>query len=213
MAPPDKTALRKSVRATLRAISSDLVAAASERACARAAALTAGATAISVYLAMPKAECLTTPLLERLFAEGKRVYVPRVEGAGRDDMRMLLVRDEAQLNGFEKSKWHIPEPTDEQAARMEDGLESAAIEAAIVPAVAFDASCRRLGQGRGYYDSFLEKLARARDARGLPPTTTIGLGLQEQHVARVPVEAHDRPLDCVCLPEELLQPGSTREDT
>ena len=74
----------------------------------------------------------------------------------------------------------------------------------IVPAVAFDAECRRLGQGKGFYDTFLAKLQAARAARGLPPATTIGLGLQEQLVDVVPVDAHDVPLDHVCLPDALL---------
>ena len=117
---------------------------------------------------------------------------------------MLHVPDAEALLSFPRSKWGIPEPTDEQAAAMEDGLLTAAIDTVIVPAVAFDSSCRRLGQGRGYYDTFLQKLAAAREAHGLPPVTTIGIGLQEQLVESVPVDAHDVPLDFVFLPEVLL---------
>ena len=87
---------------------------------------------------------------------------------------------------------------------MEDGLATAAIDLVIVPAVAFDGSCRRLGQGRGYYDTWLEKLAEARRSAGLPAATTVGLGLQEQLVESVPVDTHDVPLDYVCLPDVLL---------
>lgn len=199
-----KAALRKSVRSCLRQIAAPDLVAKSERACARAAALTASASAVSCYLAMPKAECITAPLLDHLFAAGSRVYVPRVEGDGREDMRMLYVADAEVLAAYPRSKWGIPEPTDEQAALMDDGLLSAAIDTVIVPAVAFDASCRRLGQGRGYYDTFLEKLQRVRGERGLPPATTIGLGLQEQLVDAVPVDLHDHPLDFVCLPDVLL---------
>ena len=202
-----KTALRTSIRSTLRALPPAALAAASERACARAAALTASAACVSCYLALPKGEASTAPLLARLFAERKHVYVPRVEGMGRDDMRMLRVTDANALDAFPLSKWKIPEPTDEQAAAMEDGLLSAErlIDTVIVPAVAFDASCRRLGQGKGYYDTFLEKLSAARLARGLPPAVTIGLGLQEQLVETgVPVDAHDVPLDYVALPDVLL---------
>jgi 5-formyltetrahydrofolate cyclo-ligase len=200
----EKAAMRKAVRSSLRALSASAIAAASERACARAAALTADATSVCCYLAMPKAECLTTPLLDELFASSKRVYVPRVEGDAREQMRMLHVADAAALSQFPRSKWGIPEPTDEQCLTMEDGALSAAIDVVIVPGVAFDASCRRLGQGRGYYDTFLEKLSLARAARGLPPAKTVGLGLQEQLVDAVPVDAHDVPLDYVCLPDALF---------
>ena len=123
-----KAALRKSVRTSLRSLSSAAIAAASERACARAAALTAGAASVCCYLAMPRAECVTEPLLEHLFRHGKKVFVPRVEGNGRQDMRMLHVPDAKTLESFPRSKWGIPEPTSEQAEQMEDGLASAAID-------------------------------------------------------------------------------------
>ena len=72
-----KAALRKAVRTSLRALSSQAISAASERACACAATLTARAVAVSCYLAMPKGEATTEPLLQLLFDEGKRVFVPR----------------------------------------------------------------------------------------------------------------------------------------
>ena len=55
-----------------------------------------------------------------------------VEGAGREEMRMLHVPDAEALLSFPRSKWGIPEPTDEQAAAMEDGLLTAAIDTVIV---------------------------------------------------------------------------------
>lgn len=203
----EKAALRASTRKTLRALSALTISAASERACARAATLTASAAAVSVYLAMPRGECETGPLFQMLLAAGKRVFVPRVEGPDRGDMRMLQVADAATLEAFPRSKWGIPEPTDAQAAAMTDGLQDASVDMVIVPAVAFDRSCRRLGQGRGFYDTWLERLASAREAKGLPPAITVGLGLQEQLVERVPCEAHDVPLDYVCLPDVLLVRG------
>ena len=101
------------------------------------------------------------------------------------------------------------------AAAMLDGLLCSgpeAIDLVIVPGVAFDASCRRLGQGRGYYDTFLEKLSAARAAQGLPPALTVGLGLQEQLVDEVPIDPHDIALDYVCLPDCVLRrPGQEAE--
>ena len=98
MALEPKAALRKSIRATCRALSEATVDSASRAACARALPLVASAKAISVYLAMPKAELSTAPLLTSLFEAGdKRVFVPRVEGGTRFDMRMLHVADASQL--------------------------------------------------------------------------------------------------------------------
>ena len=201
--------MRAAMRSVLRALPANAVTTASASACSRAATLAMQASAVSVYLAMPRGEADTQPLLDALFAAGKRVFVPRVEGDERDQMRMLHVADSAMLASFPRSKWKIPEPTDADAASMEDGLHSAAIDLVIVPAVAFDPTCRRLGQGRGYYDTFLEKLSVARSAKGLAPAVTVGLGLQEQLVPSVPSEPHDFVLDYVCLPDQLVRKPSS----
>ena len=205
----EKKALRAAIRATLKALPAAAVASNSLAACTRAAALDAVqmASAVSIYLAM-RHECDTMSLCDALFRAGKAVYVPRVDGGDRHDMRMLRVNSMAQLDGFPRSRWGIPEPTVEQAAQMENGLESGAIDLVIVPAVAFDALCQRLGQGRGYYDTFLERLATTRRAKDLPPPVTVGLGLQEQLVSRVPTAEHDQPLDYVSLSGTLLEATS-----
>ena len=99
MALEPKAALRKHIRATCRALSDAAVESSSRSACARALPLIASAKAISVYLAMPKGELSTSALLASLFeSSGKRVFVPRVEGGSRHDMRMLHVADAAQLD-------------------------------------------------------------------------------------------------------------------
>ena len=152
--PKSKVTMRKQMRKTLRSLSAADLASESEAACARAAKLEAvtKAVGISVYLAMPAAECLTAPLLHRLFKQGnKEIFVPRVEGPGRSEMRMLRVLSQIQLDSFSRSSWGIPEPTADEATTLDDGLDSASIDAVIVPAVAFDSRCHRLGQGRGYY--------------------------------------------------------------
>ena len=153
MAAADKKAMRTAMRSTLRPLSEDQIRTASERACARAAGLDAlqRAAAVSIYLAMPKGECQTLPLLSMLFEHKKAVFVPRVEGPDRNDMRMLRVQSMAQLDSFPRSNWGIPEPTAAEAETLEDGLTNAIIDTVIVPACAFDATCHRLGHGKGYY--------------------------------------------------------------
>jgi len=65
-----------------------------------------------------------------------------------------------------------------------------------VPGVAFDASCRRLGRGRGHYDATLARLRHG--------TARVGLAFDEQVVDRVPAEPHDVPLDMVVTGSRLL---------
>ncbi len=129
---------------------------------------------------MPQGECVTTPLIESLLGSGKRVYVPRVYGSGRHEMRMLRIESMAELDNFPRSKWGIPEPSDEQAANMEDGVESGGIDLVVVPAVAFDSRCQRLGHGRGYYGA----RARTSPHTRARPLRTPGHAIPPQHVPR-----------------------------
>ncbi len=61
------------------------------------------------------------------------------------------------------------------------------IDAVVVPVVAFDAGCNRIGRGLGHYDRFL-KQAKA---------FKIGLAFDCQETDSIPVESHDVQLDMV----------------
>lgn len=70
----------------------------------------------------------------------------------------------------------------------------------LVPLLAFDLGCRRLGYGGGYYD---------RTIAGLPGIRTIGCGYASQQVDEVPVLPHDAPLDAVATERGVvLRPES-----
>ena len=61
----------------------------------------------------------------------------------------------------------------------------------LVPLLAFDASGRRLGSGRGFYDRYLKTF----------PGTSVGVAYAVQEVEAVPVEAHDVALGVVVTEE------------
>ena len=65
----------------------------------------------------------------------------------------------------------------------------------LVPLLAFDARCHRLGYGGGYYD---------RTIAGLPGIRTIGCAFAAQQVDAVPVLPHDAPLDAVATERGVL---------
>jgi 5-formyltetrahydrofolate cyclo-ligase len=69
------------------------------------------------------------------------------------------------------------------------------IRACIIPAVAYDKTCQRLGRGFGHYDRFLAKLL------ALPtPPLMIGVGYKEQGYRGVlPYEDHDIKVTKVIL--------------
>ena len=118
--------------------------------------------AISVYLHMPKRELQTDQLLSDLFMLRKEIFIPRVDGMSSTDMRMLRLKSLEEMSTFVPSKWNIKEPTVEHAERMENALDKGSVDTVLVPGVAFDGKCQRLGHGKGYYDCFLRQLQKIR---------------------------------------------------
>ncbi|MCB9686875.1 MAG: 5-formyltetrahydrofolate cyclo-ligase [Alphaproteobacteria bacterium] len=128
---------------------------------------------ILVYLSV-RNELPTSTLVRALRERGHRVAVPQVLGQGRMEAREL---EEPLVRGV------LGIPTS-------DGPVLAGVELAIVPGLAFDASGGRLGFGAGHYDRWLAEHA----------PLAIGVGVDDQLLPWVPVEAHDRPMDRVVTP-------------
>lgn len=71
----------------------------------------------------------------------------------------------------------------------------------LVPLLAFDQSCRRLGHGKGYYDRTLQGL-KAND----PATLAVGVAFAVQEVERVPTDHYDQTLDMVITEHRVHRP-------
>ncbi|TDH68444.1 hypothetical protein CCR75_005388 [Bremia lactucae] len=166
----------------------------------------AHARGISVYLEMPK-EAATFELLEAAFALNKKVYVPKITGQSPEDLKMLQVSSMDDIRSFPKDKWQIPDPPLHlNGGMLRDDVECVNdIDLVLLPGVAFDRLGGRLGHGKGYYDSFLHRLMKHYSAIGLPPPTTIGLCLTPQLVQHVPLADHDRKIDIVVTPDEVIR--------
>ena len=70
------------------------------------------------------------------------------------------------------------------------------VDLALVPGMAFDEECYRLGRGRGFYDRWLPALS------GLK----LGLGFAHQLIRLVPREPHDVQLQGVIMPSGNIWP-------
>lgn len=86
--------------------------------------------------------------------------------------------------------WGIREPST-TAERVEPDV-------LLVPLLAFDAGCHRLGYGGGFFDRTLHRL------RSLKSVRAIGLAFDEVEVDSVPHAAYDEPLDHVVTPTRLV---------
>ena len=103
-----------------------------------------------LYLSMG-GEVSTDLLLTESFKRNKKVFIPKIIGKRSEDMFMLQVPSMSTINDFAKNNWGIPEPSMDLIAASEDGTYSGLIDVVLLPGVAFDKRCNRIGHGKGYY--------------------------------------------------------------
>ena len=136
---------------------------------------------ILCYWSLPD-ELPTHETVNRWLEQGKSIYLPRVKG---DDLEIVPYHGAQSLD--ENNRFHIGEP-------VGGAVDASCLELIIVPAVALDAKRNRLGRGKGFYDRLLSSTK----------CPTIGVVCDFQMVDEVPVEPHDRPLDCVVTSDGVI---------
>lgn len=187
----EKAALRARIRAHMRAMSTAELRASDDKLFARFLALpqVEKAETILLYHGMG-AEPETARLLAALLTRGKRVALPRIlPGRG---MEGRLVRAE---NTLMRHAYGMLEPGEDCPL-----LPKEETDLILVPGLAFDRRCYRLGQGGGYYDRYLAGFA------GFTAALCRGEFLLEQ----IPVEGHDTPVELVLTEELLLRRGQAK---
>ncbi|MCR6628956.1 MAG: 5-formyltetrahydrofolate cyclo-ligase [Magnetospirillum sp.] len=128
------------------------------------------------------------PLMRALAGQGCRLALPVVTAPGqRLDFRAFAFGDV-----LEPGPHGTLHPAMAAAAVVPDAL--------LVPLLAFDRGCFRLGYGGGYYDRTLESLRKNAQVR------TIGLAFAAQEVAVVPRDGHDQRLDAIATENGLITP-------
>ncbi|MDR0308366.1 MAG: 5-formyltetrahydrofolate cyclo-ligase [Coriobacteriales bacterium] len=70
------------------------------------------------------------------------------------------------------------------------------LSAIILPGLAFDRGCNRLGYGGGYYDRYISRI-------GNKQTKLFGICFDEQVYRSIPISKYDKRLDAVVTPKEL----------
>lgn len=133
------------------------------------------------------AEFSTSELVRAAIDCDKVLVLPKVNSAER---KLDLFRVDNLDDNLKPGIWGILEPDPERCEKM----PTEEIDFVLVPGVAFDADCHRLGYGGGYYDRLLEELG--------PFATFVAAAFALQIIERVPVEEHDVGLDVVVTEHE-----------
>ncbi|MHC3470718.1 5-formyltetrahydrofolate cyclo-ligase [Streptomyces sp. 7R007] len=190
-AEPDKRTLRREFLAVRNRLTADDVQAAAAVLAERALELPelARARTVAAYVSVGS-EPGTLALLEALRTRGVRVLLPALLPDndldwGAYDGPNSLAR--VQHGG----KMILFEPAGERLGP--DAVTEA--DVVLLPGLAVDARGMRLGRGGGSYDRVLARLERA----GAHPALVVLL-YDAEVVARVPEEAHDRPVHAVVTP-------------
>lgn len=129
-------------------------------------------------------------LIEDSFSKGRKVVIPYCKKEGLEIIPTELKDVSKEL---ERTKFGYLE-TKKEYLKPVDINE---IDLILIPGIAFDKSCHRLGFGAGYYDRFLSRIRADVD--------TIGLAYDFQIVDIVPELEHtDIPLDFVVTEKRII---------
>jgi 5-formyltetrahydrofolate cyclo-ligase len=127
----------------------------------------------------------TEPLVRRLCDAGARVALPRTTTG---DLVAVAYRPGDPLT---PAGFGAMEPAGE------DVVEPPAIDLVIVPGVAFDRRCARVGYGGGFYDRYLDR------TRADAPAIAVAFALQL--VDAVPQGGMDRRVDAIVTEDEVIR--------
>ncbi|MFO0892237.1 MAG: 5-formyltetrahydrofolate cyclo-ligase [Isosphaeraceae bacterium] len=146
------------------------------------------ASTVLLYVKAFPEELDTLVLLRGALLSGKSVVCPRVDPQER---RLRLYRIDSLEGDLGPGILGIPEPHPNCPE-----MEPRHVDWALVPGLAFDTRCDRLGRGGGHYDRLLPRLR--------PDAPRWALGFDCQLVPELPVERHDVPVDGVATASRLL---------
>jgi 5-formyltetrahydrofolate cyclo-ligase len=137
----------------------------------------------------------TFALIRQALADGKDVFAPKVEAK---EMEFWQIKS---LDDLKSGYRGILEPEETRRYPAFLAEEKPARTLMWMPGAAFDRQRHRIGYGGGFYDRYLDRLARENMAGTL---TTAALAFDCQVMEQIPYEAHDRKPDFVLTPSEII---------
>ncbi|XP_042278132.1 5,10-methenyltetrahydrofolate synthetase (5-formyltetrahydrofolate cyclo-ligase) isoform X1 [Thunnus maccoyii] len=150
---------------------------------------------IAVFLSMDD-EVRTEEIIKDVFKGGKSCFIPRYESSS-THMDMLKLNSLQDMETLPLTSWNIQQPADDDNSR-EEALAAGGLDLILMPGLGFDMSGKRLGRGKGFYDTYLERCIR--HPKGKP--YTIALAFKEQLCQEIPVNDNDVLIDEVLYEDD-----------
>ena len=119
----------------------------------------------------------TSIIIENAFKDKKTILLPVIKN--KDIRAVVYTISTALKKGIYKTK----EPVGN------DPYPESGIDVVIVPGIAFDINCNRIGYGKGYYDRFLSNLNKH--------TIKVGLTFNRCIIDEITCEEFDIPVDMI----------------
>jgi 5-formyltetrahydrofolate cyclo-ligase len=140
-----------------------------------------------------RSEVDTFDLLKYCIDSGKTTVLPKVDKQNNELKLYEIKYTEELISGY----LGIPEP-DVSEDRLMD-VEH--MDLIIIPGVAFDEQCSRLGYGKGFYDKLLSRVR----GQGSRVKCLIALAYEEQIVESIPSESHDIRMDKIITDKRTIE--------
>uniref|UniRef100_G1SLI3 5-formyltetrahydrofolate cyclo-ligase n=1 Tax=Oryctolagus cuniculus TaxID=9986 RepID=G1SLI3_RABIT len=142
---------------------------------------------ISIFLSMPD-EIETEEIIKDIFQQGKVCFIPRYRLQS-NHMDMVKLASADEISSLPKTSWNIHQPSESDT--REEALATGGLDLIFMPGLGFDRDGNRLGRGRGYYDTYLQRCLQQQGAKPY----TIALAFREQICPQVPVDDTDMSVD------------------
>lgn len=144
------------------------------------------ASTIHCYVSMnDRREVDTHTLIRHMLQTDKEVVVPITQF---EDGTLHHVKLDS-FDDLRENKWGVLEPEDKQRIPLD------ALDVVIVPMVAGDMDCNRMGYGKGFYDRFLKDVVCPK----------IGLLFEQNILDQLPVEEFDIALDNIVTEQRVIR--------
>ncbi|KAM8780620.1 5-formyltetrahydrofolate cyclo-ligase-like isoform 3-T3 [Rhynchonycteris naso] len=132
-------------------------------------------------------EIETEEIIKDIFQRGKTCFIPRYQFQS-SHMDMVKLASPEEISSLPKTSWNIHQPGEDEV--REEALSTGGLDLILLPGLGFDKEGNRLGRGRGYYDTYLQ---RCEHQHAKP--YTIALAFKEQICLQVPVDKNDMKVD------------------